>query len=193
MVATTLSLPSHTFMMDDSWIEPIYLSQVFLAIYESKTVTKMHLLTNVKHRSDSKGICSGEFAAMLLLDFVKSREKEDSPTRTRETVQSKTLASGSTKEKQLVSSLNRDEDNYGTTIRSQDLFKSTKKSDQDFGTPGRPMTDRKQRTQGLNDLDWSTPKETFSERKPKTQQEIKKEQKLKMMYAKSYVGLQGKE
>lgn len=185
MVAATLSLASHTFMMDECWIEPIYLSQVFSSIYDAKTVNKMYLLSNVKNRSDVKGIITGEFAAMLLIDFVKSREKEDTGAKSNEKNSASIMdkkALGRAREKLAMSyqSGHQQEDNYAT-MNTQDLFKTTKKSDQDFGSPARPMTERKMKAQSGFDMDWGTSKDTFSERKPKTQVEIKREQKTKMM------------
>jgi hypothetical protein len=185
MVAANLSLASHTFMMDEFWIETIYLSQVFSAIYDTKTVNKMYLLSNVKNRSDAKGIITGDFAAMLLIDFVKSREKEDTGAKPHEKkaasiMDNKALCKAREKLAMSYQSGHQQGDNCAT-INTQDLFKTTKKSDQDFGSPTRPMTERKMKAQSGFDVDWGTAKDTFSERKPKTQVEIKKEQKIKMM------------
>lgn len=77
MVIAILSLNWDTFFMDEQFIEPVDLSQIFSAVYDGKSVTKMHLLSSIQNRCDTKGISAGEFAAMLLVDFVKTREKEE--------------------------------------------------------------------------------------------------------------------
>lgn len=77
MVSAVLAIPSNQMIMDNTHIEPAELAQVFSAVYDGKMVNKMHMLTAVQNRCDARGICSGEFAAILLVDFVKSREKDD--------------------------------------------------------------------------------------------------------------------
>lgn len=77
MVAAVLSLNMSSLIMDNTYIQPSELAQAFSAIFDGKSITKMHLLTAVQNRCDSKGIGSGEFAAILLVDFIKTREKEE--------------------------------------------------------------------------------------------------------------------
>lgn len=77
MVAAVLSLNIDSLILDNTWIQPSELAQALSAIYDGKSISKMHLLTAVQNRCDSKGIVSGEFAAILLVDFVKTREKEE--------------------------------------------------------------------------------------------------------------------
>ena len=77
MVAAVLSLDIDSLILDNTWIQPSELAQALSAIYDGKSISKMHLLTAVQNRCDTKGIVSGEFAAILLVDFVKTREKEE--------------------------------------------------------------------------------------------------------------------
>ncbi len=77
MVAAVLSLNINSLILDNTWIQPSELAQALSAIYDGKSISKMHLLTAVQNRCDSKGIVSGEFAAILLVDFIKTREKEE--------------------------------------------------------------------------------------------------------------------
>lgn len=76
MTAAILSLPVASFFMDAVSVQPIDLAQIFSAVYDGRAVSKMHLLASIQNRCDSNGICAGEFAAMLLVDFVKTREHE---------------------------------------------------------------------------------------------------------------------
>ena len=77
MVAAVLSLNINSLILDNTWIQPSDLAQALSAIYNGKSISKMHLLMAVQNRCDSKGIVSGEFAAILLVDFIKTREKEE--------------------------------------------------------------------------------------------------------------------
>lgn len=186
MIAATLSVNASTMVMDENWIEPIHLSQIFSAIYEDKTVTKMYLLSNVKLRSDERGIGSGDFAAMLLVDFIRSREKEEYY------LKSKSKKSSAEKDKNKFIKLGREQmyttsqsgkldevDQFGT-LHTQDLFSSPKKNTFEFSSPHRPMTETKS-SNVTGDFEWASQKNTVSERKAKTNQQIKKEQREKMM------------
>lgn len=76
-VATVLSIGAEDLVMDNVWIQPQDLAQILSSVFDSQAVSKMHLLSALQNRCDTRGICSGEFAAILLVDFVKTREKED--------------------------------------------------------------------------------------------------------------------
>ncbi len=77
MVGAVLAIPPSEMIMDNVYIEPQELAQVFSAVYDGKMVNKMHMLTAVQSRFDARGISSGEFAAILLVDFIKTKEKEE--------------------------------------------------------------------------------------------------------------------
>ena len=77
MVGAVLAIKSEQMIMDNVHIQTSELAQIMSAVYENKMIQKMHLMTAVQSRCDQSGICSGDFAAVLLVDFVKSREKDD--------------------------------------------------------------------------------------------------------------------
>lgn len=188
MVVAILSLNWQTFFMDDQIIEPVDLSQLFSAIYDGKSVGKMHLLASIQNRCDSKGISAGEFAAMLLVDFIKSREKEEfnSPKRREKEVSEfvDNKAMSRTKEKFSLSYGSHQDDtgDHYATINTQDLFKSTSKQQGEFGSPTKAMTERSLKAKNGTEVDWTTTKtKTFSERKAANPQQIKIEQKKTMM------------
>ena len=177
MVAAILSLNIQTFFMDEQYIQPVDLSQIFSGVYDGKSVGKMHLLASIQNRCDTRGISAGEFSAMLLVDFVKTREKDEvaSPKRsdkgTSEFIENKAMAR--TREKFALS--------YGGSNfedHAEENFKST-----EFGSPNRVMNERNLKAKSGNDFDWTTTKtKTFSERKAANPNEVKKEQKKSMMY-----------
>lgn len=187
MVAATLSLSANTMIMDEQWIEPIYLSQIFSAIYEDKTVLKMYLLSSIKQRSDAKGICSGDFAAMLLVDFLKSREKDDFYLKAKvkrgsdEKEKGKSLKFGIEQMYSTQQSGKKIEElGQFATLNTQELFSTPNKTAQEFDSPSKTKTEWKTKPSD-SEFQWASDKNNLSERKAKTNQEIKKEQREKMM------------
>ena len=179
MVIAILSLNWDTFFMDEQFIEPVDLSQIFSAVYDGKSVSKMHLLSSIQNRCDTKGISAGEFAAMLLVDFVKTREKEElgSPKRSdkgsSDFLENKAMAR--TREKFALSYGSHAEEPAETHL--QDHFKGT-----EFGSPNRALTERNLKAKSGYELDWASSKtKTFSERKATNPNQVKKEQKKAMM------------
>lgn len=77
MVTMIVAAGSNETTLDSLYIEPADLAQIFSAVFETKMVSKMHLLVALQNRCDAKGISAGDFAAILLVDFVKAREKDN--------------------------------------------------------------------------------------------------------------------
>lgn len=177
MVAAILSLNWLAFFMDEQTIEPVDLSQIFSAVYDGRAVSKMHLLASIQNRCDSRGICAGEFAAMLLVDFVKTRERDEaSPKRSDdlELLDSKALAR--TREK-FALSYRSQLDEQAEASAGQTMFRT---ADADPFSPTRPATERKLKSGGP-DFDWSAKQKTFSERKAANPQQARREEKKAMM------------
>lgn len=184
MVAAILSLNWSSFYMDEQFIEPVDLSQVFSAVYDGKAVGKMHLLASIQNRCDSRGICSGEFAVMLLVDFVKTREKEElsSPRKGERlgTQISDSKALARTREQFSVSYGSKDfedaPDHYAT-VNTADLMKTG-----EYGSPNKPMTERTLKAKNGYEFEWTTSNtKTLSDRKAANPTDVRKEQKQAMM------------
>ena len=177
MISTTLSLNWGSFFMDEQHIEPGDLSQIFSAIYDGKSVSKTHLLAGIQNRCDLKGISAGELAAMLLVDFMKAREKEELGSPKRKEQGGETH--GRTKEKFALSYGGRDSEGMERAGGSE-TGKGMAKSGLDMESPTRAMTERKLKEK--SGYDWNTSKaKTLSERKAVNTAQIKKEQKKTMM------------
>ncbi len=75
MIARVESIPLDVLMMDQLSITTNNLMQVMGSIYGKGVVKKTHLLTLVQARSKDTGIVAADICAILIVDFVKCRDK----------------------------------------------------------------------------------------------------------------------
>lgn len=73
-VVNSLSVDLQRTTLDEVFIAPNDLAQVFIIVYGEVAVTKTYLLRTVQSRSDIRGTCAGDLVAVLLIDFLKTRE-----------------------------------------------------------------------------------------------------------------------
>lgn len=73
-VVKSLSVDLQRTTLDEVFIAPNDLAQVFIIVYGEAAVTKTYLLRTVQSRSDIRGTCAGDLVAVLLIDFLKTRE-----------------------------------------------------------------------------------------------------------------------
>lgn len=76
MVAKVESVPPDIMMLDGVLIPTKNLMQVLSSIYGKSVVKKTHLLTLIQTRSQDDGVNAADLTAILLVDFVKCRDKE---------------------------------------------------------------------------------------------------------------------
>lgn len=77
MISAVLQLDDKRLILDNLHIDPSDVSNLLSAIYDAKSVNKMYLLEVIQSKLERNGINAGEFATILLYDFVNSREKEE--------------------------------------------------------------------------------------------------------------------
>src|SRR3990167_8727666 len=73
-VVKSLSVDLQRTTLDEVFIAPNDLAQVFIVVYGEAAVSKTYLLRTVQSRSDNRGTCAGDLVAVLLIDFLKTRE-----------------------------------------------------------------------------------------------------------------------
>lgn len=75
MICTTQSFQADATGLDSIWVPLKELTQVLASIYQKLLVKKTHLLTLLQTRSKNDGIMAGDICAILVVDFVKCRDK----------------------------------------------------------------------------------------------------------------------
>lgn len=75
MVATIVSIPPEDLLLDNIRIPLKDLIQVLGSVYQKNLVKKTHLLTLLQTRSKDNHIYASDVCAILIVDFVKCRDK----------------------------------------------------------------------------------------------------------------------
>jgi hypothetical protein len=73
-VVKALSVDLQRTTLDEVYIAPNDLAQVFIVVFGEAAVSKTYLLRTIQSRSDNRGTCAGDLVAVLLIDFLKTRE-----------------------------------------------------------------------------------------------------------------------
>lgn len=75
MIATTESVSPEVLLLDQVWVPLKELTQVLASIFQKMLVKKTHLLTLLQSRSKDNGLVAADICAILMVDFVKCRDK----------------------------------------------------------------------------------------------------------------------
>ena len=75
MIARVESIPAEVLMLDQVVVTTKNLMQVMGSIYGKAVVKKTHLLTLIQAKSKDAGIAGADICAILVVDFVKCRDK----------------------------------------------------------------------------------------------------------------------
>lgn len=77
MIATICSADRATLLLDNLIVPTSNISQIMAAVYEKKSIKKMHLLDTLKKRSSLKGVVGSELCIVLISDFVQTRFNQE--------------------------------------------------------------------------------------------------------------------
>lgn len=75
MIAATESVSPEVLLLDQVFVPLKELTQVLAAIFQKMLVKKTHLLTLLQSRSKDRGLVAADICAILIVDFVKCRDK----------------------------------------------------------------------------------------------------------------------
>lgn len=75
MIARVESIPAEVLLLDQVTVTTKNLMQVMSSIYGKAVVKKTHLLTLIQAKSKDSGIAAADICAILVVDFVKCRDK----------------------------------------------------------------------------------------------------------------------